>query len=220
MVPTMPTAATTSAPRPDPGTRVGAEFIGKARSLRQQLHVSSLAWTRGSVDLLAPFCATNTGQLSRGTLLARLPTSWKALPRHGCLRLDIDRGNSTSIIEARAIPYSTRDATWADDADENGIALAVRRVTVQVRPRAAVDDQATIKVIVGLHALGRFFQRSFDNSTPSLIIALAALLDEKNRTRGRGKLDIDVPCAVGTWRGGAAKLDRTYPVLAIRTFVS
>jgi len=219
MIPIMPAFAT-AARRPDTRDHVGREFFGRARSLRQQLHASSLAWTRGSVDLLAPFCGVNDGKLSRGTLLARLPKAWRALPAHGCLCLAIDRGNPTRITEARAIPYSTRDARWADDADEPGIALAVRRVTVQVRPRAAVDDRAEISVVVGLHALGRFYERSFDNSETSLILALAALLDEKKRIRGRGKFDIDVPCAGGTWRGGTARLDRTHPVLAIRTFVS
>jgi hypothetical protein len=212
--------ALAAARRPDTRDHVGAEFVGKARSLRQKLHVPSIEWSAGTVKLLSPFCAANTGRLSRGTLLARLPKAWKALPRHGCLRLDIDRGNPTHIIEARAIPYDTRDAKWADDADEPGIALAVRRVTVQVRPRAAVDDRAEIAVVIGLHALARFYQRSFDNGEVSLILALVALLDEKNRIRGRGKFDVDVPCAGGTWRGGTARLDRTHAVLAIRTFVS
>ncbi len=153
-------------------------------------------------------------------MLARLPKAWKALPRHGCLRLAIDRGNPTSITEARAIPYSIRDATWDDDADEASIALVVRRVVVQVRPRVAVEDRTEVAAIVGLHALGRFYQRSFGDGERSLILALAALLDEKNRIRGRGRFDIDVSCAAGTWRGGTAKLDRTHPVLAIRTFVS
>ncbi len=217
----MHTAAATTSARPDPGSRIPAEFVGRARSLRARLAASSLAWTRGSVDLLAPFCAANTGRLSRGTLLARLPTAWKALPTNGCLHLDIARGNPTRIVEARAIPYSIRDATWAADADEASIALVVRRVAVQVRPRVAVDDRTEITVIVGLHALGRFYQRSFGDGERSLVLALAALLDEKNRIRGRGRFDVDVPCAQGqgTWRGGTAKLDRTHPVLAIRTFV-
>ena len=210
------------AARPDPGSYVSAEHRGKARALRSRLAASSLAWTRGSVDLLEPFASANTGPLSRGTLLARLPKAWKALPRHGCLRLDIDRGNPTFIVDVRAIPLSIRVAGWADDADEPGIALAVRRVVIQVRPKATVEDTTAIEVVIGLHALGRFYQRSFGDGERSLVLALAALLDEKNRIRGRGRFDIDVPCTQGqgTWRGGTAKLDRTHPVLAIRTFVS
>jgi hypothetical protein len=66
-----PTTPATAEPRPDP--RVPAEFIGRARVLRERLALPAVAWAAGSHDLLGPLAGPNRTPYARKTLLARLP---------------------------------------------------------------------------------------------------------------------------------------------------
>ena len=213
---TMPALAATNAPRPDPGTRIPVEFIGRARRWRDRLTVPATQWATGSALLLVPFAGSNRSPFSRRTLLAQLPGRWHALPEFGRLDLWAERGDPTRLREVRAIPHTVGMVGWSEG--ELSVAIVLRRVAVTLTPRPSVTDHSVIGAVISLHAIARYLARCHPIPTDETLARdLIALVDTTRwRSTDRGT---DVEVHGGVWRGHAAKLDGT-PTMSIRTFVS
>lgn len=211
-----PALAATSAPRPDPRTRIPAEAVGKARRWRERLTVPSTQWASNSALLLASFAGPNRSPFSRRHLLAELPRRWHSLPDFGRLDLWAERGDPTRIREVRAVPHTVGMIGWS--AHELSVAIALRRVAVTLTPRPSVEDRSVIGAVISLHAIARYLARCHPApSDETLARDLLALIDTARwSSTDRGT---DVHVDDGTWRGHAAHLDGV-PTYAVRTFVA
>jgi hypothetical protein len=157
-----PLAQLEARPRPAPGSRVPAEFVGRARLLRGRIASAHRAWLDGAVDLAAPlmprddFTPTFTKQ-SLSVTAAR----WKSLPEWGRLGVGAEIGRDrVQLAETRLAPFKMVMADW----DEPELSIAVVLVSVQMRVPTTFTDTVRVLGVVGLHGIARRFERGSDRS--------------------------------------------------------
>jgi hypothetical protein len=92
------------------------------------------------------------------------------LPEWGRLRVATKiRGTHLQIVEIRLTPFRMTMANWIDEE----LAIAVVLSTVEMRLPASFADSVQILAAVGLHALGRRYERG-DRRDPAVLRDLIA----------------------------------------------
>lgn len=213
-----------SSGRPSPRAAIGfvpRECIGLARQLRRRVEKEHRQFRDAAVALLEPF------QLGRSfpaaqerLLLRRLAFQWRnKLPASSRLavRVDLDRANRLEIVETRFRDSKLRVPGWTDDAP----GVSIERIIFLVVPPLFSETEQGL-VIVGLHAIGRRFERSSGaQRTDAAVLAdLAALEAAWERALAARQTDFRVPAlGGGHWRCNVMQ-QAERPVLAVRTFVA
>ena len=200
--------------------QVPREFVGQAREFFRQLAADDVVAqreTRRITTSLGP--VIRAGGTLRPQQLARASIAWtEKIPVTGRLRLEIDlKKKSLHIRELRAIAAETIFDGWAENETEPGIALAARKM--EVIPDHFGYDPILLAGI-SLHALGRWFQRSFHPTRAALLTDLQALAMGATDTRLGTPGEFEVAAGDGKWAGVVMKNRDGSHVLATRSFLN
>lgn len=180
--------------------RLPREFLGKARDLRRVLLAEDAITFKEVGRLTTPFASVSRGTVPRPQMLERAAIAWQErIPTAGRISLSIKRTKTSLIIDEIHIGAGhIRFAEWDEDVCEQGFAVTAMRLEV-VYPRFHFDH--VILAGLSLHAVGRWFQRSFDCSHPALLSDLrllaAGVTDERLANGG----DFEIPAGDGKWCG-------------------
>jgi hypothetical protein len=205
-------------PGPPPG-RVPAEFVGKARSLRDRIAKATADFEEQANRVLYPLSPrVGWPAPGRGDWLKGLVTRYRAL-KSPC-RIDmasrIEPDGRLVINEMRLVATRITTPEW-DGGDEP--ALSIEMIAIGTHPllieRALLAD-------VGLHALGRRFERARPNDDGAVLLDLAPLgYRWASTVRVGGQFTVAAARGDGFWKGVVSEVDgRALSVLLVRTFVS
>jgi hypothetical protein len=196
--------------------RVPQQFIVKAAKLRDEIRASNSIYQTVSDQILAHFRPKPGFQpYPRRTQIAALSNAWWQLPAFGRLRLmrNLTKG-CLRIVEARCIPVNARQPTW--DAEEPGLMINLRTITVE--PPIFAEQSMTLAV-VGVHALARYFQRSFDGTDNGLFNDLAPVGFRYPDIIKEGRTEFHIETeSGGTWAGQLVAGPENL-ILRIQTFL-
>ncbi len=147
---------------------VPAEFLGRARLLRDKISVAHQTWLDAAVDLTAPlmprgnFTPTFTKQSLRVTR-----ARWRDLPEWGRLGIAaVNGGDELKIAETRLAPFAVTMPEWANDAE---LCVAIQLCALEMVLPAHFTTKIRAIAVVGLHGLARRFERGIDRSDKSVL---------------------------------------------------
>lgn len=204
--------------------RVAAEFLGLARAFRSR--VATAAEASGSVmqkigaDAFSAFRLRKPGPRLHDELLAELEQRWRALPAPGGVSQTVVRHrHNISLADTRVRPEVVTNAGWSDGGTEPSVCLVTSTLVVN-RLRAHTTSQTLASF--SLHAIARFYQRSFEDTDDALfadIAMIAAAAPTMISIPGR----FELPSRYGeAWVGTVAPFrdvhGRSAPVVNIRSF--
>lgn len=160
----------------------------------------------------------------RDAQLIDIARQWKtAIPTFGRITLDVERGKGTlRIREQRVCSGRFRFCRWGEDTKgEPDIGLTT--VELLVCPRHAEVPPTVPMASIGLHAVGRFFQRSFETTSDALSADLTEIVRRhKAILDGPWTQGFAVETVNGRWLGEIALTEvagQSLPMLSVRTFV-
>ena len=203
------------------------EFVGRARLFRD--HV--LATNEPTLDAIKHIYAALAVRARRSPnprkeLLQEATTAWKRnIPDFGRLNRQIyTKGNRLNLVEIRLGGGHLQYPGWLEA--EKGIGIVI--INLRCEP-GRCELKSQIFCLVGLHALGRWMQRSRDQTEANLLNDLAALAQQRDQLLECGdRLDDQsfvsrVPG--GNWVGQVVRLrsERTGTksrVLSVRSFLN
>lgn len=128
------------------------------------------------------------------------------------------------VLECRLVPAISRCIDWSDGNTETGVDLAL--LSLDTLDGIHFAQLYRSLCTFSAHALGRFFQRAFDNSDTAAVDAMWAALPHVADLLARGCTSFDVECAAGgAWHGYVGKrlgtkLRSGYGALSARSFYS
>ena len=219
-----PSVARTN-PRSD---RVGAQFLGRARALRQAVADEEIKADRR----IAAICERIHARYSRGKPVARMQTlqdaerQWReTLPLRGRVaietHLDLDQ-RTLRITELRARPsISVGSVDW--DEQEPGLFLSA--VGLEAMPRHFHATHLTL-AIVSLHALARRYQRGLAIEDAAVIHDLRPLAEQHEAIIPADPgSSFSIRCSGGgLWHGTVSiayfVADRPTGILNVRTYMN
>jgi hypothetical protein len=193
--------------------RVGAEFVGLARVFRQAVMAEECRVTAMLPCVINPV----TQRLARKPRLRReqeidFLRGWRGVPSRFRLSFDDTRDADDCLVatEVRLGSLQLRFRDWMDW--ESGVSITRVRVTTN---RAMVFHAAPY-VILSLHALARWFERTGRRTHEELLADIAPLATANEE-------DDSVHTRVGVWIGEFRMLatgnDTQFDVRAVRTYV-
>jgi hypothetical protein len=146
--------------------------------------------------------------MPRHDAMKRLANRLRAPPALDRLRVmaKFDEGK-LRIIEIWVVPARLEHSAWAED--EPAVAISIRSITIQ--PPEFVETNLRIAGI-GLHALGRRYQRGADRTDRAVLADLPALAQGAVGAGG----EFAIPASGGRWIGAEASGE---VVAIVRTFV-
>jgi hypothetical protein len=196
-------------------TRVGAEWLGKARVFRWEVEKNTDRFKAELLQLTLPIIR----RLQRHPRLRR-PTELDAirlwqrmnLPYRFTFEFGRDIHNTLWIQETRLDSLSLRFVGWEDW--EPGVGITQMRMTTHKQ----MIFEGTPLVIISLHALARYMERSGTKDYATLLNDLRPLLEYT------GQSERIATTSGGEWIGdrrviATNGMDRTFPVRAIRTYI-
>jgi len=153
-----------------PKQPVPKEFLGRARLVLQAIALASDQINTAAQAVFAPLgsrCQRNQ-PLSAADLKTARDTWKRLMPEYGLLSSHIEQRiapKRLQITELRVSSGQYHKHSWNNDVREH--ALMIKRVTLVAEKHHAECPAPTI-VVIGLHALARWFQRSPDTSEARL----------------------------------------------------
>jgi hypothetical protein len=196
------------------GDRVPVECVGQARLLRSRISASTSAADEATEALIVPFRPRpGFTPMPQRRMLDRLARRWRALPAGNriCVSSTFEAKKLT-MLDVRVEPSRISLPGWADG--ELALALVLR--TIMLKPPAFFEVTVPLAQ-VGLHAIGRRFERGVDRSAAAVLRDLAPLACAWPTTIEGGR-EFTVPVgAGGRWIGAVMQAEA--PVLVVRTFV-
>ncbi len=200
-------------------TPLSAEHRGMAREFRQRIANEDPPTERAMDKIYVPLRRMMLRQsVARPGVLAEAARAWcDDIPTVGRLALEVEtRGKSHLVIRELRLSGATLTLSDWDDATEPGVAVLLVGLSIN---RRHLEVHHVLLAVVGIHAIGRFYQRSLDNSYEALTQALkrmASPADGVSVADGAG-----FSCSVpgGRWVG-LVKRQGDQPVLAARTFLA
>lgn len=208
-------------------SRVPYEFVGRARVFRDRV----LATNEPTLDAIKRIYGilavrARRSPIPRKELLREATTAWKRnIPDFGRLDRQIDtKRNSLKLVEIRLGGGHVQYPGWL--GAEKGIGIVV--IDLRCEP-GRCELKSKIICLVGLHALGRWMQRSRDQTETNLLSDLAALAQQRDQLLECGDRldDQSFVCHVsgGAWVGQVVRLrsERTGAesrVLSVRSFLN
>jgi hypothetical protein len=197
---------------------VPAQFLGLARLFIRRADVAAaetIAWQ-------GPMIAEVSKRLDRGVhqrpeQLDELERQFRAMNRE-----DLLPGERSAVLIKRIrrkmsvlYVWTTGGNRTQDDWCPKGLpthawnseeTLDIFACRLEFTPKA-MDIKTVIVASVGVHALGRRFQRGFRNSDNAIKGDLAVLMAEARKTGLSGDKDFSIPCADGEWHGEVMRMD-------------
>jgi hypothetical protein len=201
---------------------VPREFVGKARDLRRALEADDAVAYRVVGALTVPFTAIGRGTIPRPQLLARTANAWRdKIPTTGRLALEVELKKTSLLIrELRLLAADGRFDDWVEGKTEPGFSLAAYSLEV-APPRFRFDP--VVLAGISLHAMARWFQRSFSCTRESLLADMLPLAVVANDERLANPGEFQVPAGDGRWAGVVMELNDRQPperILAVRSFLT
>jgi hypothetical protein len=208
-------------------TRVPFEFLGLGRRFREQMADADDRAVRAMIGVFTPLARrADRSAAPRPESLQDAARFWRhEMPCTGLLDSKIQLSRRDLSIREVRVGAGTTCATWNAAVDEPVISILL--VDLQVTKgicRLMVETAA----LLPLHALGRWYQRSLDNSDAALLADLAQLagaygeiLDTHSAAGNRKFL---WSAASGVWAGSVTDrlseaTGREERVLDVRTFM-
>jgi hypothetical protein len=195
---------------PNDRRRVPAEYVGRARVLRQRIARAAIADEDATFCFLKPL-VPRSGWPSPGNplWLEAHALAYRALPLP--TRLAIIAGvRDDGGLRVGEIRVKASRMAFADRAAELAVAVTMRMITT-----APFQDSTQLISDVGLHALARRFERARPNDDAAVLRDLKALADGYRSAVANGG-DFEVPTkAGGRWIGCITAVR----VLGVRTFL-
>jgi len=146
-----------------------------------------------------------------------LSARWRALPEWGRIGIVArDDRTAVQVIETRIAPFVVTMPDWSEPEPSLAIVLYV----VTMRLPATFTEATRLVAGIGLHALGRRFERGSDRSDGAVLRDLTVFGRAWPAAASAGG-DFEIPAlgGGGRWRGAVMGLDGR-PTLAVRTFVT
>jgi hypothetical protein len=213
--------STTTLPQPDvvarPPRRVGFQFIGQARVLRQQLLAGDERYQAAVEKMIHPLLARSRRypkRLQREQDLTDVARAFARLEDVHRIRwhVDVPAKRQLVVTDYRASSSEWFDERWEDPEWQSGIAITKFRLAVAER----VEAEGVVITNIALHGIARFYERGGRTDIDSLREELAPLITSTAR--------IHVPTPQGYWRGDVVRArDRAghkFPSRSVRTWIS
>jgi hypothetical protein len=202
--------------RPPPAQRVGHEFVGRARQLRDRVARATPEFERMADRALRPLVPRPGWPApKRGGWLNHLTARYRAI--RSVSRLDLygrfEPDGALTMMELTAVASHIARPDWRGDEP----AISVEARAIGSHPfrvgRSLLAD-------VGLHALARRYQRGWAADDNAVLLDLAPLGSSWASTaKAGGEFRIAAPAGQGEWIGEVTAVkDRMLPVLMVRTF--
>jgi hypothetical protein len=195
---------------------VPPEFISKARALRDLIQRETEAFEVSAERTLRPLIPRPAWpEPTRPDWYKGLIARYRAIK--SICRLDlfsrIEREGRLVLTEMTIVASRIARPDW--DGDEPALSVEMRAIAT--RPYR-VERQ--LLADVGLHALGRRFQRGWAADDGSVLLDLAPLIYSWTpATKAGGEFRIAAPKGDGEWLGTVTTVEsRPLPVLMVRTF--
>jgi hypothetical protein len=189
---------------------VPREFTGLARLFRQTVHAENERMCEYLLDRVQPIIERLDRKPSlRPDHLLLIRNAWDTMPQQFRLSNEFTgnhkhfRFNEARIFAAK---WEKADELWS--SPEPGILLQLNVLSWR---GGDLEHFLMPLALVGLHALGRWFERTGSDDTDSLLHDLKPLIYAEHDAKR-------VPCGSGTWIGESVSIDRDR-VLRIKTFV-
>jgi hypothetical protein len=190
----------TTLPQPDvarPSRKVGFQFIGQARVLRQQLLAGDEHYHREVEKIIGPLIARQRrypDRLQREQDLTDVCRAFGWLNVHRIRwHVDAPAKRHIMITDWRASSSDWYDERWLEPDWQPGIAITKFQLTVAERVQAKGVTIANL----ALHSVARYYQRGGKPDMDSLREELAPLITSTAR--------IHVPTPQGYWRGDVVR---------------
>ena len=190
--------------------RVPAEFVGRARVLRDAIVAEDEPTGRLVTALMAPLpdrIKRRCNPIPRAATLKAVAHAWRHdMPPKSRLALDVRlERKSLRIHEMRLSSSVYKSAAWTDDDYESG--LVILGITLEAWAFHYTFTTCTI-AHVSQHAIARRLQRSPDGSEGAIVRDLQALGQAHHALADReGGTEFTVPAGGGVW-AGSVKLMR------------
>jgi hypothetical protein len=201
---------------------VPRESLGQARAFRNVLIAEDSQACTAIDRILSPLHARLAqGRIPRTESLADAANQWRnQLAGTGRLDVSIEQTRtSLTIRELRVGASDNRFDDWPEGDVEPG--FAVQLISISIHRRKDKSEWVSLAGL-SLHAIARWHQRAWCNSTDALradIWAFAQAIDGVNMSSG----EFSISVANGRWAGLVMKItDRGKPslVLSARTFLA
>ncbi len=156
------------------GSRLPAEWRGRARLLRDKIAEAHDHWFQAVTALTEPLQPRDgfTPQFTQETL--RITAArWQNLPEWGRLRIASKLRNRShlQIVETRLCPFRVMMQDW-DDSEPS---VAVMLTVLDLRLPSFYRESGQVLGAIGLHALGRRYERGADRSDGAVLRDLFAI---------------------------------------------
>jgi len=215
---TIPASSRSVAPPGAPGARVPSQFIGLARQLRQRIGAEQQGVDAAVERLIRPLRPKpGFTPMARHAFLRRIAAEWGALPSAGRLGLvaEFSADDGLRIADLRCRSVRMQLPGWADGGDELGIAVTL--TLVGCRPPLFVHEHRLL-VDVGLHALGRRYQRA-SREDAAVLADLRVLAEAHPSAVLSEDREFVIVASGGRWRGSITRV-KSDGVMCARTFVA
>ena len=208
-------------------TPVPFEFLGLGRRFRERIAEADDRAVATMLSIFSPLAQrAKRSAVPRPELLQGAARQWRReMPPLGLLDSKIELSRRDLHIREVRVGGGTAQATWNEATDEPVISILLVELHVaQGVCQLVVDTTA----LLTLHALGRWYQRSLDNSDAALRLDLARLaaaygtILESGTATARRKFHW--PGASGHWVGSITRrlseaTGRQEQILNVRTFL-
>jgi hypothetical protein len=190
--------------------RVGAEWLGKARIFRNAVAAEGLQLDAALTDATAKIrCRVSQRPSIRKEHLIDLRQAWNERIPHQFRLADQFEGDHKAFFLAC---HQLRGARWsADGWDEDEPGLLITLIAL-LFDRRQFEQRAIDLTLIGMHALARFYQRTFDHDQQSLLVNLRPLAFADTAQER-------VPCRDGTWCCEPVKAPNGEVVQRVQTFI-
>jgi hypothetical protein len=208
-------------------SRVPFEFVGRARVFCDRA-LSTNEPTLEAIKRIYGILAARARRspIPRKELLVEAATAWRReIPDFGKLDRQIEiKRNSLRLVEVRIGGGAVRYPGWV--RAEKGIGILL--IQLRCAP-GQCEMKSEIIGLVGLHALGRWMQRSVDETENALLRDLSALASQREQLLKHGDRldDQSFVCYAsgGAWVGQVVRMrsERTNTdtrVLGVRSFLN
>jgi hypothetical protein len=191
---------------------VPREFIGMARVFRQTVHVENEKMCSFLLNTMQPIIERLERKPSlRPEHLSLIRQAWDSMPQQFRLSSEFT-GNHKHFRFNEARVFAAQwekagDELW--NSSEPGIML---QLNVLDWRSGNLESFILPRALIGLHALGRWFERTGSSDTDSLLQDLRPLIGAEHNVKR-------VPCERGTWIGEPVSIERDN-VVRIKTFVA
>lgn len=207
--------------------RVPFEFIGLGRRFREQITNADDHAVRTMISIFTPLARrADRSAVPRAELLQGAARQWRReMPSVGLLDSKIQLTRRDLHIRDVRVGGGTARATWNASADEPVVSILLVELHVA---KGMCRLMVEVIALLSLHAIGRWHQRSRDNSEAALLADLARLAGAYGKIPrihvATDNQKFFWPASNGQWAGSITErlsevTGRQEQILNVRTFL-